>query len=164
MLSSDALLIAYEYIANNDVTNGIRTIDDIIFKFPNTAASYQARLIKADIFIKMHMYNDALTVLKKVLKNGRPTIVRPLASYRIVYAYDSKKDYFSAIAASRRFIKEYSDHFLVKDVYMNLAENYLDVGFKNDAIKTFNELIVKFPDSSESKKAKLKLNCINKVN
>ncbi|MDR1784758.1 MAG: tetratricopeptide repeat protein [Endomicrobium sp.] len=162
-MSSNKLSEAYTSFARGDIRNGFTIIDEVIARFPKTLAVYQARLIKADILIEMHRYEEALRILEEVLNNGKPKIIKPLASSRIIYLYDSKKDYSKAILASSRFIKKYPDHFLTKDIYLNLAEYYLISGSKNDAIRVFNEVAIKFSNTREAEKARNRLNNINKL-
>ncbi|MDR1926496.1 MAG: hypothetical protein LBQ13_02280 [Endomicrobium sp.] len=139
---------------------GITILDETIIKFRKTPAAYQARLIKADIFTELRAYNDALQILSEIISNGKPDVIKPLASARIIYIYDLKKDYFNAILASKEFIDKYSDHFLVKDIYFNLAEYYLLSGSKDQAMKIFNEVLLNFPATEEAEKAKDRLNSI----
>jgi tetratricopeptide (TPR) repeat protein len=159
-VSSEKLTEAYVAYAKGDLEKGITILDEIIINFRKTPASYQARLLKADIFTELHAYNDALQILLEIISNGKPDIIKPLASARVIYVYDLKKDYFNAILASKEFIDKYSGHFLVKDIYLNLAEYYLLLGSKDQAVKVFNEVLFNFPATEEAEKAKNRLNSI----
>ncbi|MDR1244667.1 MAG: tetratricopeptide repeat protein, partial [Endomicrobium sp.] len=75
-----------------------------------------------------------------------------------IYIYDSKKDYFNAITVSKEFIDKYPDHFLIRDIYLNLAEYYLATGSKDEAVKTFNEVLISFPATQEAEKAQKRIN------
>ncbi|GMO66721.1 MAG: hypothetical protein Nk1A_4380 [Endomicrobiia bacterium] len=162
-ISSNKLSEACTSFACGDIRNGFTIIDETIARFPKTPAAYQARLIKADILIEMHKYEEALKILEETLNNGKPKTIKPLASSRIIYIYDSKKDYSKAIFVSNEFIKKYPDHFLVKDIYLNLAEYYFLSGSQNNAVRVFNEVVVKFSNTQEAKKARNRLNDINKI-
>ncbi|MDR2666037.1 MAG: tetratricopeptide repeat protein [Endomicrobium sp.] len=159
-MSSNKLSEAYTSFARGDIRSGFTLIDETIARFPKTTAAYQARLIKADILIEMQKHEEALRILEETLNNGKPKTIKPLASSRIIYVYDSKKNYPKAIFASNEFIKKYPDHFLIKDIYLNLAEYYLLSGSKNDAVRVFNEIVVKFSNTQEAKKAQSRLNNI----
>ncbi|MDR1401289.1 MAG: tetratricopeptide repeat protein [Endomicrobium sp.] len=163
-IASDKLSEAYAFFARGDVRNGFILIDGIISRFPKTPSAYQARVIKADVLTEMCKYDEALSVLKETLNNGKPGAIKPLAGSRIIYVYDSKKDYSKAILASVEFIKKYPDHFLVKDIYLNLAEYYFLSGSKSDAIRVFNKVAVEFSNTQEAMKARNRLSDIYKIN
>jgi TolA-binding protein len=133
-------------------------LNEVIVKYPKTSCAYQAKLLKADIFTELQSYDEALNILKEIESKAKPEIIRPLAASRIIYVYDVKKDYFNAITASKGFISRYPNHFLVKDIYLNLAEYYLITGSKDEAIKIFNEVLINFPATQEAERAQRRLN------
>jgi predicted negative regulator of RcsB-dependent stress response len=159
-LSSLGLAKAYSSFANGNQQLGITLLDEVIAKYPKTPAAYQAKLSRADIFTELQSYDKALNILKETESKAKPEVIRPLALSRIIYVYDSKKDYFNAITASKEFIDKYPDHFLIRDIYLNLAEYYLAIGSKDEAIKTFNEVLIGFPATQEAEKAQKRINDI----
>jgi tetratricopeptide (TPR) repeat protein len=156
--SSEKLSAAYMAFGQGDRQKGIDLLDETITKFSKMPAAYQARLIKADVLTDLKNYDEALKVLNETLNFGKPDIIKPLASARIIFVYDSKKDYSNAIDASKRFIDKYPDHFLVRDIYLNLAEYYFLSGSKDEALKVFNEVIINFPATKEAEKAQIRIN------
>jgi tetratricopeptide (TPR) repeat protein len=157
-ISSDKFTEAYTACyTKGDRQQGIIILDEIIMKFRKTPTVYLAKLMKADILIELHAYDAALQVLFETIVDGKFNIIKPLASARIIYVYDLKKDYYNAILASKEFINKFPDHFLVKDVYLNLAEYYLISGSKNLAVKIFNEVLINFPTTREAEKAQNRL-------
>lgn len=74
------------------------------------------------------------------------------------------KNYDKTILYSKKFIEENNNHFLTKNIYLNLAESYVKIKMKNKAIKTFNEIIVKYPETKEAKISKNRINEINYIN
>jgi len=158
--ASEKLAEFYMGYSRNGVP--LNTLNEIITRFPKTPAAYHARLIKADLFTEIGRYDEALKILEETLNNGKPDAIKPLAYLRIIYVYDSRKDYPNAIFTSNEFIKKYPDHFLVKDVYLNLAEYYFLYGSKDEAVRVFNEVLVKFPATPEAKRAQSRLDDINK--
>jgi len=65
--------------------------------------------------------------------------------------------------ASKEFIKKYPDHFLTKDIYLNLGEYYFLSGSKDEAARVFNEVSVKFPGTREAKVARDRFEQIQKI-
>jgi predicted negative regulator of RcsB-dependent stress response len=157
-LATIGLAKAYSAFASGNQQKGITLLDEVITKYPKTSASYQAKLSRADIFTELKSYDEALNILKETENKAKPEAIRPLAASRIIYVYDSKKDFFNAITASKEFIDKYPDHFLVRDIYLNLAEYYLASGSKDEAIRTFNEVLINFPATQEAETAQKRLN------
>lgn len=158
--SSAKLSAAYASFMHGDKKSGTALIDEIIAKFPKTSAAYHARLIKADFLTEIRKYDEALKILTETVNNGKSDALKSLAHARIIYVYDSKKDYSNAALVSKKFITKYPDHFLVKDIYLNLAEYYLLFGSKEKAVKVFNEVSVNFPTTQAAKNARNRLNQI----
>jgi TolA-binding protein len=78
---------------------------------------------------------------------------------KIIYVYDFKKDYFNAITALKEFIDKYPDYFLIRDIYLNLAEYYFATDLKNEAVKAFNEeVLISFSATQEAEKAQKRIN------
>ncbi|MDR1663013.1 MAG: tetratricopeptide repeat protein [Endomicrobium sp.] len=156
--SSLDLAKAYSAFANRNQQLGIAMLDEVIAKYPKTPAAYQAKLFRADMLMELQFYDEALNILKETESKAKPETIKPLALVRIIYIYDSKKDYFNAITVSKKFIDKYPDHFLIRDIYLNLAEYYLGAGFKDEAVKTFNEVLISFPATQEAEKAQKRIN------
>lgn len=137
-LASEKLSSACTALAQGNQTLAIALLDETITKFSKTPSAYRARLVKANILTDYGSYDDALSILNETLNAGKPDVIKPLAKAGIIYVYDSKKDYSNAIVASKEFIDKYPDHFLVKDISLNLAQYHLILGSKDKAIKAFN--------------------------
>ncbi|MDR0820284.1 MAG: tetratricopeptide repeat protein [Endomicrobium sp.] len=158
--SSAKLAAAYASFMYGDKKSGTALIDETIAKFPKTSAAYHARLIKADFLAEIHEYDEALKILTETVNNGKSDAIKSLAHSRIIYIYDSKKDYSNAVLVSKEFIAKYPDHFLTRDIYLNLAEYYLLSGSKDEAVNVFNEVSVNFPATRAAESACNRLNQI----
>ncbi|GHT39273.1 hypothetical protein AGMMS49593_09910 [Endomicrobiia bacterium] len=157
-LASKKLSLAYTALAQGNQTLAIALLDETITKFSKTPSAYRARLVKADMLTDSGSYDDALSILNETLNVGKPDVIKPLAKAGIIYVYDSKKDYSSAIVASKEFIDKYPDHFLAKDICLNLAQYHLMLGSKDKAIRAFNKVLINFPKTREAKKAQNRIN------
>ncbi|MDR1260054.1 MAG: tetratricopeptide repeat protein [Endomicrobium sp.] len=157
-MASTKIALALAYVFQGDYENGFDLINKTALSFPKTSAVYQGKLIQADVLVDQCKYEEALRILIEISNNGIPDIIKPLASLRIIYIYDSQKDHFNAINATKEFINKYPDHFLVGDIYLNLGEYYVITGFKDDAINVFNDVLIKFPGTYEARTAQNRLN------
>ncbi|MDR2066514.1 MAG: tetratricopeptide repeat protein [Endomicrobium sp.] len=157
-VASTKLASAYVAFSQGNQKQGVELLDETIANYTKMPAAYQARLLKADIFTQIGAYEEALKLLNDTVKDAKPEKIKPLAQVRIIYVFDTKQDYFNAINASKEFIDKYPSHFLIKDVYLNLAEYYLLSGSKDEAVKTFNEILINFPATLEAEKAQNRIN------
>ena len=157
-VASTKLASAYLAFSQGNQKQGVDLVDETISKYSKMPAAYQARLLKADIFTQIGAYEEALKLLNDTVKDAKPEKIKPLAQVRIIYVFDTKQDYFNAINASKEFIDKYPSHFFIKDVYLNLAEYYLLSGSKDEAVKTFSEILINFPATLEAEKAQNKIN------
>ncbi|MDR2399812.1 MAG: tetratricopeptide repeat protein [Endomicrobium sp.] len=157
-LASIGLAKAYAAFASANQQAGIAILDEVIAKYPKASAAYQAKLSRADVLTELKAYDEALNILKEIQNGAEPEPLKPLAAVRIIYVYDAKKDIFNTITASEEFINKYPDHFLVRDIYLNLAEYYLASGSKENALKIFNEILISFPATQEAEKAQRRIN------
>jgi tetratricopeptide (TPR) repeat protein len=155
--SSEKLSSALDAFAQGDQQRGFNLLGETIKNYPKSPTAYRARLIKADILTEIGQYDEALAILTETANKGKPCLIKPLASVRIIHVYDSKRDFFNAIAAAKDFISKYPNHFLTKDMYLNLAEYFLLYGSKDEAVKVLNDVLVNFPATPESQKAQDRL-------
>jgi tetratricopeptide (TPR) repeat protein len=141
------------FFASGDRDKALSYLNDTISLFPKTPAAYQARLVAGDYFTDAGKYDDALPYLLISYEKAKPENLRPLALFRIIYLYDHKKDYEKAIFYSNEFISKFGGNYLVKDVYMNLAQFYILSGSREDAKRVYNDVLVNFPATNEAAKA-----------
>ncbi|MDR3049394.1 MAG: tetratricopeptide repeat protein [Elusimicrobiota bacterium] len=129
---------------------GVTTLEDLIKVYPKTPAAYEARLILSDFQFAQNNFAQALNFVYEVSQKGNPKAIRPIGLYRAIYIYDQTNDIDNAIKNSNDFIKKYSDNYLIRDVYMNLARYYLMKGDKDSSKKTYNDILIKFPATEEA--------------
>ncbi|MCL1972728.1 MAG: tetratricopeptide repeat protein [Endomicrobia bacterium] len=159
--ASDRLAAAYMFLMNANRQEAMSHLNYAIAYSGKTPASYQARLVKADMLMDEKNYGAALPLLKETAEKGKPDLIRPLAMVRIIYAYDQQNDYQSAILASNEFIEKYPDHFLIRNVYLNLARYYQLTDSPEDAKRIYGEVLVKFPATKEAEYAEKVLRGLN---
>jgi len=151
--ASDRLSAAYASLSTGNKAQAVQYLNDTISRFPNTPAAYQARLTAGDILTEDAKYDEALLLFKTAYEKGRPAALKPLALFRIIYLYGSKKDYDNAVLYSNEFIKKFGGNYLIKDVYMNLAKFYAIKNSPEDAKRVYNEILINFPATNEAAKA-----------
>ena len=158
--ASERLSFAYYYLSAGDVPQAVTYLDEIISGFPNTPSSYQARMIRADVYVEEGAYDEALNLLTEAYLKGKPQEFRPLAAARIINLYDRKGDYQLAVMNANEFINKYKDHYFSKDIYINLARYYLVLDSLDDAKRVLSEILVTFPGSNEAAAAEEMLETI----
>ena len=151
--ASDRLSAAFALLGMGDRAQAVQYLNDTISRFPNTAAAYQARLTAGDILTEEAKYDEALPLFQRTYEKGNPPSFKPLALFRIIYLYGSKKDYDNAIFYSNEFIKKFSSNYLIKDVYMNLAQFYAFKNLPEESRRVYREILINFPATNEAAKA-----------
>ncbi|MCL2335703.1 MAG: tetratricopeptide repeat protein [Endomicrobia bacterium] len=156
--ASDKISSAFMFYGQGNAEQGQKALLETIANYPNSPASYEARLVVADIFTADKKFDEALPYLADVAENAKVKAMKPLAAYRIMYIYDSKKDYDKAVSAADDFIKKFPDSFLIKDAYMNLARFYTLKNSPENAKRVYSDILVKFPATYEAEIAQAMLN------
>ena len=151
--ASDRLAAAYMSLMYGSKQEAVNHINYAIIYSGKTPASYQARLLKADMLMEEKNYAAALPLLKETEEKGKPELIQPLAMSRIIYAYDQQSDYQNAILFSNEFIEKYSDNFLIRNVYLNLARYYDLAGAPEEVKRVYNEILAKYPATNEAEHA-----------
>ncbi|MCL2485108.1 MAG: tetratricopeptide repeat protein [Endomicrobia bacterium] len=159
--ASDKLSEAYMYFSYGDIQRGTQLLEDTITHFSGTSAAYQARLVKADLLTEQQNFAEALKLLLEVSERAKPETLRPLALSRIIYLYDKQGDYLNAIKYSLEFINRYKTNFMIRNVFLNLAQYYVLTGSLEDAARVYTEILVNFPATDEAAIAERALNNIN---
>ncbi|MDR3113685.1 MAG: tetratricopeptide repeat protein [Endomicrobium sp.] len=151
--ASDRVSAAYMFFSMGDKARGIESLNTAVLSFPNAPASYQARLALSDFLIEEKKYDEALPLLQRTYEKGKPAAFKPLGLFRMIYLYGSKKDYDNAVFYSTEFIKNFSGSYLIKDVYINLAQFYELKNSPQDAKRVYSEILSNFPATNEAAKA-----------
>ncbi|MDR1196496.1 MAG: hypothetical protein LBL00_08490 [Endomicrobium sp.] len=151
--ASDRLAAAYMSLARGDQQQAKGHLNNAIAYSRNAPASYQARMVKADMLIEEKDYANALTLLKETEEKGNPELMRPLALSRIIYLYDQQKDYANAILYSNEFISKYEENFLIKNIYLDLARYYIFTQSPEEAKRVYGEIMTRFPATAEAEYA-----------
>ena len=155
--ASDKLTIATNYIANNNIEQGFKIIDNIIEQYSNTTASYRARFMKATHLISEKQYEQAEVLLKYIIQNGKPKTVRPLAYPSLILIYEETGSIDRAIEYSNIFLNSYPDNYLVPSVMENLARFYKLTNKVEQANELYQKLKDTFPNSEYSVRAEQNL-------
>lgn len=157
---SDRLAYAYMALGAGQIQQGVTYLNDTILFYTNSPASSHARLVKSDMLIEHKEYDQAEVLLKDAVEKSKPESFKPLAVSRLIYLYDEKGDYPNAILYSNEFINKYKNHFLIRDVYINLGRYYELSGSAEDARRVYNEILVTYPASPEADVAARKLEAL----
>ncbi|MDR3243693.1 MAG: tetratricopeptide repeat protein [Elusimicrobiota bacterium] len=148
--ASDRYSQGYGNLLAGNQQQGVTMLEELIKIYPNTPAAYEARLILSDYGVAQENFAQALNYVYEVSKKGKPKTIRPIGLYRAIYIYDQTNDIDNAIKNSNEFIKNYKEHYLVRDVYANLARFYLIKQNSADAKRIYNEILTKFPATDEA--------------
>lgn len=106
---------------------------------------------------KAAKYQDAISQLKKFLKDYPTSSLSPSAHYWIGNSYYALRDFKNAIGAQEKLISAFPDSAKAPDAMLNIASSQQEMNKKTAAKKTLESLIAKYPGSDAAEKAKRRL-------
>lgn len=106
---------------------------------------------------KAAKYKDAISQLKKFLKDYPASSLSPSAHYWIGNSYYALRDFKNAIGAQEKLISTFPDSAKAPDAMLNIASSQQEMNKKPAAKKTLENLIAKYPGSDAAEKAKRRL-------
>lgn len=143
--ASDKLDMATKIIASGNLDQGLPLLDDVIYTYSETPASYRAIIIKASNLLFQKKYDQAEELLKKYIAEAKPSIVKPIGYPLLISLYDDNNNLEQAISVSKDFLAKYPDNYLVPSVMENLARMYKLAGKEDEAKDVYGELLMKYP-------------------
>ncbi len=106
---------------------------------------------------KAARYQEAISQLKKFLKNYPGSSLSPSAHYWIGNSYYALRDFKNAIGTQEKLISTFPDSAKAPDAMLNIASSQQEMNKKPAAKKTLENLIAKYPGSDAAEKAKRRL-------
>lgn len=157
----DRLAIAQGELQQGDPAKAIGQLDDVINKYANTKASFQARLSKAEYLFRQGNFDEAENMVKPVVENGKPKKIVPLAMATLGTIYESNAKYSEAIETYNKFLDKYPGHFLAPKVFESLARVYELTNVIDKAISTYEKLASLYPAPGWANRAQERINMLS---
>jgi tetratricopeptide (TPR) repeat protein len=141
------LLVGYAYLARGDSFSALKTFESFVRLKPDSKFTDQVKLSTAEAYLKLNRYDDALKILDEVEKTAKRPRDRQEASFRRGDVFLKKKSYDESIREYQASLKKYSDGGAkFPNVFYNIAEAQFIQAKYRDALDSYRQFLIKFPD------------------
>jgi tol-pal system protein YbgF len=106
---------------------------------------------------KAENYQTAATAFRDFIKQFPQSVHEANVNYWMGNAYFLSKEYANSLDSYQALVSKFQDHPRVPEAMLNIAECQLELKNKFAAQKTLKQIIVQFPGSDASDKAKKRL-------
>jgi tetratricopeptide (TPR) repeat protein len=114
---------------------------------PDSKFTDQVKLSIAEAYLKLNRFDDSLAILDEVEKSGKRVRDRQEASFRRGDVFAKKKTYEDSIREYQASIKKYPDAAgKFPNAYYNIAEGEFIQGKYREALDSYRQFLIKFPD------------------
>jgi tetratricopeptide (TPR) repeat protein len=134
---------------------------DIIDNYGSTAAGNLAKYYTGISYLHLGDYNKAIDYLKKFKTDDM--IVGPMAKSAIGDAYVELRDYKKAESAYKSALDMNENEFTTPAIKTKLALVYEELGQKDKAIEEYQDIVKKYPKSSEIQTAEKSIARLNQL-
>ncbi len=124
-----------------------KKLQDLENKYHSSPDDLNTGIELGDLYLAAHQNEKAITIYEK-FKNKLPKETL----FNLTLAYYNLKNYSKAEEITKFILKKYPDEYRAK---FNLASIKAAIGEKEIAKKLWNEIIQKYRDTDEAKKAKI---------
>jgi tetratricopeptide (TPR) repeat protein len=134
-----------------DYYNGVNTLDYFIEKLRGDPDNVELVLKVASKYVDRADRDEAMPHLEKVMALDHDNEGGYAAQALVQMADVERKagDMEAAIKHAERFIKDYPESPMLKEVFHNLAYYYDKAGKKEDAVGTYRLMVATFPDDAD---------------
>lgn len=148
---------AIEEYKKEKYENCLNYLQDIYTKYKASKYKGMSLYYSGNCYFDLGKYDIALEHFQKASSSSVIPLIKSLSIEGIAYCYEQKKEYKKAEDILLKLTKRLETSFLAPEVLFNLARCYEIQGKKQDAIKTYQEIINSYINSPWAKDSKIKL-------
>ncbi len=156
----DLLSMAEEAAYQGKTESALKQLKDLDSRFPGSKASGYGLIFTGDLLYPKGQYKEALQAYNKVVENGGPKAILPLALGDMVVTQEASGLCQQAVPTAQRFLESYGDHFMAPQVHSSLARCFLSLGQKDQARTAFQKITLQYPETSWALWAKKRLDAV----
>jgi TolA-binding protein len=156
----DRLTVAQDSAYSGKVDSALQQISQLAADYPNSAAAGYGLLFKGDILFPKGQYKEALEAYAKVLENGQPKAIQPMALGDTALAQEAAGQCPQAAQTAQKFLELYGDHFLAPQVHACLARCLQAGGQADQARIAYQKITLQYPETSWAGWAKTRLDAV----
>lgn len=155
--AEEKLSMAQGQIQQGQIAQGTATLDDIINSYGGTAASYRARLLKAEYLMHENKFKEAQQTVLPVIDKGKPKEIVPLAYETLGVIQEDEGSFTDALKTYSAFLEKYPEHFLAPKVYESIARIHELTGTPREARSMYEKLATLYPGTAWAQRAQEKI-------
>jgi TolA-binding protein len=153
----DRLSVAQALAYSGNPDNAAKQASELAAEYPGTPAAGYAALFAGDVLFQRGQHQEAAAQYAKILQQGEPKILLPLAQGNTALALEAAGQCRQAVGAVETYLQSYSDHYLAPQVHASLARCQEVLGQAEQAKATLQKIQLQYPDTSWAAWAKGKL-------
>ena len=149
---------AYERAQYQEAT---QVLGPLTSKYSGTLSGGQGTILLAKSFLALQRYDEAEQYFQKYIDDYDDALLLLAAKAGLASCFDQKGEYEKAAKAYEDAGKSNADSFKAPDLLLSSARCYNLANDNNNAVRVLKLLLEKYPDSSVSSVAKLRLAELN---
>lgn len=158
----EQLSVAQIMMFNNQFSNALNILDNLIQKFGTNKKISEVYLLKAIILHTQRQIQQADDVLQLALQKNRNEYLTPVILYNLAIVNEDLANYLDAQNYYKKLLDKFPEHFFIPKVYEALGRIAELTGNTSEAKIYYEKLITLFPQTQWSEKAKFRLTQIIK--
>lgn len=144
-LAKDHKKLKKEDLAEKEMEDGQKILNETLEEFPDNQYAYQALYLMANLARERGQYDDAIKAYRKVVRDYAETSAAPLSQYQLAICYEKKNDFDKACDEYVRLAYNFPESELVSEVIIRLGEYYYKKKDFKTAIDVFSKFVERYP-------------------
>lgn len=102
---------------------------------------------KAELYLKTAKFDDAISLFRQISKEQSGEDIAELSLKNMIEIENKRKNYKLSADYAEELLKDYPESIYGDFILMILADNYTKLNDKQNALKYYNEILIKYPRS-----------------
>jgi tetratricopeptide (TPR) repeat protein len=132
---------------------GLRLLQDVIHRYPSTAAAAEATLRLGTYYYTAGQYNEARTAYTAYLEKNPRGLIAFSAGLGLGDTYLAERSYDKAAETYSRLIEQFAQEPLLPEAQLHLARAYLGMGRLKEAGSIYEQIIATHPNTGWAQRA-----------
>ena len=149
-----SVMSAKEKIAAKDFETAIMNFKTMLKDYPGSKHTGEIYYLLGQCYETTKNNPEAIKAYGESLKYGLPAELKPAAHMSYIYALEANSEYVKAAEACEAFLKKMPKYYGAGEVLLTEARNLRLAGKVTEAMAKYQEIMVKYPDSTWASTAK----------
>lgn len=131
-----------------DFEKPLKLYQEVLKAYPRSDSAGVALYQSAQCFYHLSRYDEAISAFQKYIRRHPRGKLSVLAGLGLGYSFEHKSEFDKAVAAYSAAITNSPNDPLIGEVFVSLARCQEATGKREEANKTYTQVVEKFPNSS----------------